>query len=115
MPSFPDWFRTEMMAAMEKDLTEEQMRTLCAKYPLGIGEPQDVAQASLSWFGGERWITGTVLTVDGGYTAQYGCGMKAKIRAITYALPEKVLSNQELASLLSRLDRRRGSSRRSAL
>lgn len=67
----PGLVRTEMMAAMEKDLTEEQMRTLCAKYPLGVGEPQDVAQA-IAFLVSEasRWITGTVLTVDGGYTAQ---------------------------------------------
>lgn len=67
----PGLVRTEMMAAMEKDLTAEQMQAIEAKYPLGIGEPLDVAQA-IAFLVSEasRWITGTVLTVDGGYTAQ---------------------------------------------
>ncbi len=40
---------------------------LAAEYPLGVGEPEDIAAAT-DWLLSEeaRWITGTALTVDGG-------------------------------------------------
>jgi meso-butanediol dehydrogenase / (S,S)-butanediol dehydrogenase / diacetyl reductase len=45
--------------------------TLAAWYPLGrVGEPEDVANAALFLASDEAsWITGAVLTVDGGLTA----------------------------------------------
>lgn len=40
-------------------------------HPLGIGTPDDVAAAALFLTSADaRWITGTTLRVDGGYTAQ---------------------------------------------
>lgn len=40
-------------------------------HPLGIGAPDDVAAAALFLASSDaRWITGTTLRVDGGYTAQ---------------------------------------------
>ncbi len=40
-------------------------------HPLGIGTPDDVASAALFLASADaRWITGTTLRVDGGYTAQ---------------------------------------------
>ena len=40
-----------------------------AKYPLGIGTPRDVATAAIFFLAAaSRWITGTVLVLDGGHT-----------------------------------------------
>jgi NAD(P)-dependent dehydrogenase (short-subunit alcohol dehydrogenase family) len=40
-----------------------------AKHPLGLGEPEDVADAAAFLLSeGARWITGTELMVDGGYS-----------------------------------------------
>ena len=41
-----------------------------AKYPLGIGTPEDIACAAVFFLApASRWITGTVLVLDGGHTA----------------------------------------------
>ena len=54
------------------NLTPEQLDALiAATQPLGLGEPGDVANAiAFLLSNAARWITGTVLAVDGGYTAQ---------------------------------------------
>ena len=40
-----------------------------ARYPLGIGEPEDIAHATIFMLSGaSRWITGTTLVMDGGIT-----------------------------------------------
>ena len=40
-------------------------------HPLGLGVPEDVANASIFLLSdGSRWVTGTQLMVDGGYTAR---------------------------------------------
>jgi len=42
-----------------------------ALHPLGFGQPEDIAGAAIFLLSdGSRWITGTDLTVDGGYTAK---------------------------------------------
>ncbi len=51
-------------------LTEEQLQRLRAGYPLGIGHPSDVARTAVFLLAPQtRWITGTDVVVDGGYTA----------------------------------------------
>lgn len=40
-----------------------------ARYPLGLGQPADVAHAAVFLLSpASRWITGTTLTIDGGHT-----------------------------------------------
>jgi NAD(P)-dependent dehydrogenase (short-subunit alcohol dehydrogenase family) len=40
-----------------------------AKYPLGIGKPEDIANAAIYLLSdASRWVTGINLTLDGGYT-----------------------------------------------
>ena len=67
----PAYVRTEMYEATRGSLTDEQLSALVAAQPLGLGEPLDVAHAVAFLLAATgRWITGTVLAVDGGYTAQ---------------------------------------------
>lgn len=52
-------------------LPTEQNAALAAAHPLGYGTPQDVADAVAYLLADSgRWITGTALPVDGGFTAQ---------------------------------------------
>jgi NAD(P)-dependent dehydrogenase (short-subunit alcohol dehydrogenase family) len=40
-------------------------------YPLGFGQPEDVANAAVFLLSdASRWVTGTTLVLDGGYTCQ---------------------------------------------
>jgi len=67
----PAYVRTEMYEATRGSLTDEQLSALVAAQPLGLGEPLDVAHAVAFLLAATgRWITGAVLAVDGGYTAQ---------------------------------------------
>jgi 3-oxoacyl-[acyl-carrier protein] reductase len=60
----PGFIRSDMTS----QLKEEQQQAILAGIPLGeMGEPEDIAQAALFLAGpGARYITGQVLTVDGG-------------------------------------------------
>ena len=54
----------------EATQTQEQYELMKSKYPLGLGCPRDVAYAAAFLLAGTgRWITGTALVVDGGYSA----------------------------------------------
>jgi NAD(P)-dependent dehydrogenase (short-subunit alcohol dehydrogenase family) len=47
----------------------EALKRIYEKHPLGLGKPEDIANAVLFLLSDEsRWITGTTLTVDGGYS-----------------------------------------------
>jgi NAD(P)-dependent dehydrogenase (short-subunit alcohol dehydrogenase family) len=60
-----------MYERIAQRLTEEQQRNIEEMHPLGLGTAADVAAAVAFLASDEaRWITGTILTVDGGYTAQ---------------------------------------------
>ena len=51
-------------------LTPEAAAALRARHLLGFGQPRDVANAVAFLLADTaRWITGTTLVVDGGYTA----------------------------------------------
>jgi NAD(P)-dependent dehydrogenase (short-subunit alcohol dehydrogenase family) len=66
----PAVVQTEMSGALQASLTPEQFLSIESKHPLGIGTPQDVANAIAFLLADTgRWITGTTLVVDGGYTA----------------------------------------------
>jgi 3-oxoacyl-[acyl-carrier protein] reductase len=67
----PGVVRTEMAEHAEQVLTSEQYQAIEALHPLGTGTPRDAAYA-IAFLLAEtgRWITGTTLVVDGGYTAQ---------------------------------------------
>jgi NAD(P)-dependent dehydrogenase (short-subunit alcohol dehydrogenase family) len=66
----PGLVKTEMTAKSLALLSEEQVKALEERYPLGTGRPEDVARAVVFLLAPQNtWITGVNLVVDGGYTA----------------------------------------------
>jgi len=66
----PACVATPMFDEMAKLWSDDQRARVSAMHPLGIGQPEDVANAVAFLLADTgRWITGTVLVVDGGYTA----------------------------------------------
>ena len=61
---------TEMTERQRQTLTLEQFANIETMHPLGIGTARDIANAVAFLLADSgRWITGTTLIVDGGYTA----------------------------------------------
>jgi NAD(P)-dependent dehydrogenase (short-subunit alcohol dehydrogenase family) len=66
----PGYVETEMIQRLRETITEEQFASIERQHALGIGTPRDVAWAAAFLLADTgRWITGTTLVVDGGYTA----------------------------------------------
>jgi NAD(P)-dependent dehydrogenase (short-subunit alcohol dehydrogenase family) len=66
----PGYVDTPLIAALTADVTNRE--AIIAKHPLGrLGLPEDVAQAVV-WLCSDAasFVTGHMLTIDGGYTAQ---------------------------------------------
>ncbi len=67
----PGYVNTAMYDKFQSALSAEQLQRLQSLHPLGVGTPRDVANAVVFLLANTgRWITGTTLVVDGGYTAQ---------------------------------------------
>ena len=67
----PGFVRTPMYDNVAKFWDKEQEAQITNLHPLGNGEAEDIANAIAFLLADTgKWITGTVLTVDGGYTAQ---------------------------------------------
>ena len=65
----PGWVPTELAAKAGEKLEDAQLQAISDMHPLGLGRPDDVANATaflLAETG--RWITGQTLVIDGGYT-----------------------------------------------
>jgi NAD(P)-dependent dehydrogenase (short-subunit alcohol dehydrogenase family) len=66
----PGMVMTPMNEAVEAQRSEEARKEDLKRYPLGYGRPEDVAYSVAFLLSpASRWITGTNLVVDGGYTA----------------------------------------------
>lgn len=66
----PGVVRTPMWDETQRSLTNEQVAAIGAGHPLGLGEARDVANAIVFLLADTgRWITGSTLVVDGGYSA----------------------------------------------
>jgi len=65
----PGIIRTPMAENYLNKLSEEQVARLEARHILGFGQPEDIAGVvSFLLSDDARWITGTVITADGGYS-----------------------------------------------
>ena len=79
--------------ALSKELFEEDARN----YPLGrYGKPEEIAYSIVYLLSDATvWMTGSQLLIDGGYSVkQYLMG--AYIKAISYYLPQKKVTNEQL-------------------
>lgn len=60
--------KTPMYDAAAQQTTTDAMMDHINKYPLGVGQPDDVANAAVFLLSdAARWITGTTITLDGGF------------------------------------------------
>lgn len=68
----PGWVEdTAMTEAAGRRMPSEQIAAIGAMHPFGVGKPDDVANGiTFLLSGAARWITGSTLVVDGGYSAQ---------------------------------------------
>lgn len=67
----PGIILTALTDGIERIITEEEFRKKEALHPLGFGKTEDVANATVFLLSNaSRWITGTNLIIDGGYTLQ---------------------------------------------
>jgi NAD(P)-dependent dehydrogenase (short-subunit alcohol dehydrogenase family) len=68
----PSYVRTDMYEKAGDFLTPQQLQACVeGRQPLGLGAPLDVAQAIAFLLADSgKWITGSVLAVDGGFLAQ---------------------------------------------
>jgi NAD(P)-dependent dehydrogenase (short-subunit alcohol dehydrogenase family) len=67
----PGTVRTELIERMLQNLEPEQREKRLGDFPLGIGCPNDVANlVAFLLSDRSKWITGTNIAIDGGYTAK---------------------------------------------
>ena len=67
----PGLVPTEMTREAMGRLSQAQVEALERAHPLGVGSAEDVARAAAFLLAPQtRWITGTDLVIDGGFTAQ---------------------------------------------
>lgn len=67
----PGLVPSAIAAEMESMMTAEQFAEVQRSHPIGVGTPRDVGNAAAFLMADSgRWITGTTLVIDGGYTAQ---------------------------------------------
>lgn len=67
----PAMVKTTILEKMFENIGEDASAEIIRKHPLGIGNPEDVANACIFLLSdASRWVTGTNLVIDGGYSAQ---------------------------------------------
>ena len=67
----PGLVETEMSAKLFRSIPPASKEEIIKKHPLGLGQPADVANLCMFLLSGlSRWITGTDISIDGGYSAR---------------------------------------------
>jgi NAD(P)-dependent dehydrogenase (short-subunit alcohol dehydrogenase family) len=67
----PGLIKTDMFDVMADKISQEQIQNTVALHPLGLGTVEDVANACIYLLSNaSKWVTGTNLIVDGGFTAR---------------------------------------------
>ena len=67
----PGFIKTPMAKKVDGMMDESYDERLNALHPMGLGNPEDIANAILFLFSDmSKWMTGAVMNVDGGFTAQ---------------------------------------------
>lgn len=67
----PGFIKTPMADNVDGMMDSDYDNRLNALHPMGLGNPEDIANAILFLFSDmSKWMTGAVLNVDGGFTAQ---------------------------------------------
>jgi len=67
----PGVVETEMSNKMFESLSDESKKEIINMHPLGLGKPEDIANACTFLLSdASRWVTGTNLIIDGGYSAR---------------------------------------------
>ena len=66
----PAIVQTEMTNKLMNSLSEESVNSIIEMHPLGLGNTKDIALACIYLLSGaSRWVTGSNLIIDGGYSA----------------------------------------------
>ena len=67
----PGFVKTKMMNDTNGLFVNEYNEMITKMHPLGLGEPEDVAY-SIAYLLSDaaKWVTGAILNIDGGFTAQ---------------------------------------------
>jgi NAD(P)-dependent dehydrogenase (short-subunit alcohol dehydrogenase family) len=67
----PGFVETKMMSATNSSFAVDHNDHIAKLHPLGLGQPEDIA-CSIAFLLSDaaKWITGSILNVDGGFTAQ---------------------------------------------
>jgi len=67
----PGHVETEMASNLFEKISEESKKSIIGMHPLGLGKPEDIANAcAFLLSNAARWVTGTNLIIDGGYSAR---------------------------------------------
>lgn len=67
----PGFIKTPMAKKVDGMMDDNYDERLNSLHPMGLGQPEDIANAIVFLFSDmSKWVTGTVLSVDGGFTAQ---------------------------------------------
>ena len=68
----PAMVKTPLYEKAAEDASHESMQAHVDKYPLGIGDPEDVANAIIYLLSdASKWVTGTKIVLDGGCLLGY--------------------------------------------